>query len=68
MSRDINRLVFDCYARWILAKKVVTLPILRRSDGSGNEAAATIWTDIAQHIFDTGRTKRTFIGADACFE
>jgi hypothetical protein len=47
MSRDINRLVFDGCVRGILAKKVVTLPIVRRSDGSGNEAAATIWTDIA---------------------
>ena len=65
MSRDINRLVFDGCARRILAQKVVTLPIFRRSDGSGKEAAATIWTDIAQHILNTCRTKRTFIGADA---
>ena len=66
MSRDNNRLVFDCSARRILAKKVVTLPVLRRSDGSGNKAATTVGTDVAQHIFNTGGTERTFIGADAC--
>jgi hypothetical protein len=65
MSRDINRLVFDCCARRVLAKKVVTLPVVRRPDGSRNEAAATVWTDVAQHMFHAGRTKRTFIGADA---
>lgn len=68
MGLAINRLVFDGCAHRILAKKVVTLPIMRRSDWSGSEATTTIWTDIAQHILNTGRTKRTFIGADARFE
>lgn len=66
MSRDINRLVFDCRARRVLAKKVVALPVLRRSGGSGNETATTVGTDIAQHILNTGGTERTFIGTDAC--
>jgi len=66
MSSDINRLVFDCFARRVLAKKVVALPVLRRSDGSANEATTTVWTDIAQHMINTGGTERTFIGADAC--
>lgn len=66
MSRDIDRPVFYSCARRVLAKKVVTLPVPRLPDGSGNEAATTVWTDIVQHMLDAGGTERTFIGADAC--
>lgn len=65
MSREINRPVFDGCVRRVLTKKVVTLPVVRRSDGSGSEAATTVRADIAQHLLHTGGTKRTFIGADA---
>ena len=68
MSRTINRPVFYCCARWVLAKKVVTFPVLRRSDRSGNESATTVRTDIAKDIVNAGRAERTFIGADACLK
>lgn len=65
MSGEINRPVFDGCASRVLAKKVVTLPVLRGPDGSGHEAATTVRADIAQHLLHTGGTKRTFVGADA---
>ena len=68
VSRDINRLVPYLCARRVLAKKVATLPVLRWPDGPGYETAATVWTDIAQDILNTGGTKRTFIGADTCLK
>lgn len=45
----INRLVLDDSARWIFAEKVVFLPVPRRSDRPGDETAATVGADIAQH-------------------
>ena len=65
MSRDINWSVSYFCACRVLAEKVVTLPVRRRSDGSGNKAAATVRADVAQHMIDAGGTKRTFISADA---
>ena len=65
MSRDIDWSVSDLCARWVLAEKVLAIPVLRRSDGPGNESTATVGTDIAQHMINAGGTKRTFIGADA---
>jgi hypothetical protein len=65
MSCDINWFVPYLCAWRVLAEKVVTLPVLRRSDGSGNEATATVRADVAQHMIDAGGTKRTFISADA---
>ncbi len=65
MRRGINRPVCDGYASRVLAKKVVAFPVLRRPDGAGHEAAATVGRDIAQHVLNAGGTERTFIGADA---
>lgn len=65
MSRCINRPVSDFGACRILAKKVVTLPVLRRPDGPGNKATTAIWTDVAQNAVDACGTERTLIGADA---
>ena len=61
MGRRIHRPVPDLGARWILAKEVVTFPIPRRSDWSGNKAATTIWTDVAQNVVDTGGAKRALV-------
>ena len=66
MSRGVNRPVFDCCVCGILAKIVVVFPVLRRSDGSGHEATAAVWTDIAQYLIHAAGTEGTFIGADAC--
>ena len=60
--------MFDLCARRILAKNIVALPIVRRSDRSGNKAAATIRTNVAQDILNAIGAKRTFIGADACLK
>jgi len=47
VSYRINWSMFDPGTRRILAKIVVTFPVLRWSDRSGNEATTTIWTDVA---------------------
>ncbi|SLM43488.1 hypothetical protein NSND_60921 [Nitrospira sp. ND1] len=47
MSREIDRPVFCCCARRVLAKKVVAFPVLRGPDGSGHETATTVRVDIA---------------------
>lgn len=68
MSCDIDRPVFDRRARRVLAEEVVSLPVVRRPDGSGHEAAATVRTAIAQDPVHAGRTECAFIRADTCFE
>ena len=68
MSHDINRPVPYLCARQVFAKKVATLPVLRWPDGPGREAVTTVRTDVAQDVLNTGSTKRTFIGADACLK
>jgi hypothetical protein len=68
MSHRINWPIFDLGARWVPAKIVVTFPVLRRSDGSGNEATTAIWTDVAQDHVDTRGAKGAFIRTDACFK
>ena len=60
--------MFDFGARWVFAKKVVALPVLRRSNWSGNKAATAILADIAQNIIHTCGTERTLISADARIE
>ena len=60
--------MFDFSARRVFAKKVVTLPILGRSDGSRHKAATAILTDIVQNIVHTCGTERTLISADARFK
>ena len=66
MRSKINGPMFHGGACRVLAQVVVTLPILRRSDGSGNETAATVGTDVVQYALHAGRAERAFIGANAC--
>lgn len=66
MSREINRPVFDGCASRLLPKKVVTLPVCRRSDGAENETATAVGADVAQYLINACGKERTFIGADAC--
>lgn len=65
MGRGINRPVCDGYASRVLAQKIIPFPVLRRPDGSGHEAAATVGANIVQHMLHAGGTECTFIGADA---
>ena len=64
MSFRIDRPVFDLGTRRVLAKEVVTFPVLRRPDRSGNKSAAAIWTDVVQNVLDTVDAERTLIAAD----
>ncbi len=66
MCCGVNRPVFDLGARRVLAKKVVTLPVLRWPDWPGNKTPAAVWTDIAQNLIDTRRAERTLISTDTC--
>jgi hypothetical protein len=68
MDRGIDRPVLDLGACRILAKVVVTFPIPRRSDRSGNKATAAIRTDVAQNFTDTRSAKRALVGTDARFK
>jgi hypothetical protein len=67
MGRWVDRPVLDFGARWILAKKVVTFPIPRRSDSSRNKATTAIRTDVAQNVIDARGAKRALVGTDARF-
>ena len=40
-------------------------PVGQGADGAGHKAACAIGADVVQHLLHTGRTKGTFIGADA---
>lgn len=68
MNCRINRPVPDFSACWILAEEVVAFPIRRWSDWSGHKTATAVRADISQNAIDTSRTKRAFIGANACFK
>lgn len=41
------------------AERVVVLPVSRRSDRTGQEAAPAVGTDVAQPLVDTGGTEPT---------
>ena len=66
MGDEIDWPVFDGGTRRVLAKIVIRFPILRRSDWSRHEAAATVRTDIVQDVFNACSAERAFIGTDAC--
>jgi hypothetical protein len=68
MGRRVDQPVLDLGARWILAKKVVALPIPRRWDRSRNKATTAIRTNVAQNVIDTPGAKRALIGTDARFK
>lgn len=46
MGRGIDRLVSDHGAGRVIVEKIVAFPIPRRPDGSENEAAPAIRTDV----------------------
>lgn len=64
MNLRVNRFMFDLDARWVLAKVVVVLPILRWSDWPRHKPATAVRTDVFQDGLDTGGTERTFITTD----
>ena len=64
----INWPVLDLRALWVLAKKVVILPVLRRSDWARNKPTTAVWADVAKNIFDARCAERALVGANACFE
>ena len=68
MSCRINRSVFDLRARGILTKEVVTFPVLRRPDWSGNKSATAVRADVLQDVIDTRGAERALVGADARFK
>src|SRR5215510_15164245 len=61
----VDRPVPDLRARGILAEVVVPLPVPGRPDGPRNEAAATVRTDVAQHLLDARGAEGALVGADA---
>ena len=52
MRHRIHRPVLHLGARRIFSKKVVTVPVPRRSNRSRDKPATAIWTDISQNAFD----------------
>jgi hypothetical protein len=65
MSGRINGPMLDLGTRRVLTKEVVTFPVPRWSDGSGNESAAAVWANVLQDVIDTRGAKRALIGANA---
>src|SRR6266498_1105099 len=53
VNYGINRPVSYVATRWVLAKKVDIFPIRRWYDRSGNKAASTIGTHVAQYAIGT---------------
>ena len=68
MRGGIDRSVPDRAARGVLTEKVVALPVLRGSDRSGNEPAATVRADVVEDMFNARRAECAFISANARFE
>lgn len=65
MHLRIRRMMLHRGARLICLKKVVIVPIRRRSDRSRYEPAAAIWANISQNAVDAGGAEGALIGADA---
>jgi len=65
MDSIIERSVPDCAARRVFSDEIVPPPIRRWSDWSRNKAAATVWANVEQNLFDTGGAKGAFVAADA---
>src|SRR5712671_4610631 len=68
MNQGIDGPVPDLGTRWVFAEEVVAFPVLRWPDGSGDEPAAAVWTDVAQDRVDARRAKRALVSANARFE
>jgi hypothetical protein len=60
--------VFDFIAGGVFAKIVIAFPVLRWSDGSGNEAATAIGADVVQDSINACCAERALVGADARFQ
>jgi hypothetical protein len=65
MHLQIHRMVLHLGARRICPKKVVIVPIRRRSDRSRDELTAAILANISQNAFDAGGAEGALIRADA---
>ena len=68
MLARINRPMFDNGACRVFPKIVITFPIVRWPDGSGNEAAAAVRTNVTQNSIDARGTESTLVATDACFQ
>src|SRR6267143_6109445 len=68
MNCRTNRSVLDLGTRRVLTKEVVTFPVLRRPDWSGNKSAAAVRADVLQDVIDTRGAERALVGADARFK
>lgn len=67
MGHGIDRPVPDFGARRVHAKKVVALPVPRRSDRSRNEPTAAVRTHVTER-FDARRAERAFIRTNASID
>src|SRR6476469_3070957 len=68
MNCRLNRLVLDLGTRRILTKEVVTFPVLRRPDWSGNKSPAAVRADVLKDVIDTRGAERAFVGANSRFK
>ncbi len=68
MSCLINWPVLDLGACGVLTKEVVTFPVLRRPDWSGNKSATAVRADVLQDVIDTRGAERALVGANARFK
>ena len=60
--------MLDLGTRRVLTKEVVTFPVLRWPDWSGNKSAAAVRADILQDVIDTRGAEGALVGADARFK
>jgi hypothetical protein len=65
MYNRIHRPVLNLGSRGIISEKIVGFPVSRWSNRSLGKTATAVWANIPQNVFDTFRTERTFVGADA---
>ena len=64
----INRPMLDLVTRGILAKVIVTFPVLRRPNRSGYESAAAVRADVLKDVINARSAERALIGANPCFK
>src|SRR5262244_772077 len=60
--------MLDLVTRVILAKVIVTFPVLRRPNRSGYESAAAVRADVLKDVINARSAERALIGANPCFK
>lgn len=68
MNLQIDWPMRDRAAGGVISKVVIPFPILRRTDGTRDEAATAVWAYIAEQFIHAKSAERALKGTDSCLK